>query len=60
MYVLVRGCLSQSQILTTLVGAFPDKHITCKIRLLERFEDTVDLVRMIRGTGVSAIGVHGR
>ena len=34
--------------------------VTCKIRLLERFEDTLRFVRALESTGVSAIGIHGR
>ncbi|XP_004143428.1 tRNA-dihydrouridine(20) synthase [NAD(P)+]-like isoform X1 [Cucumis sativus] len=34
--------------------------ITCKIRLLNSPQDTVELARRIESTGVSALGVHGR
>ncbi|OAE27139.1 hypothetical protein AXG93_4666s1090 [Marchantia polymorpha subsp. ruderalis] len=34
--------------------------VTCKIRLLKTYADTVELARRIESTGVSAIGVHGR
>jgi len=47
------------QVLTTLVRTI-DKPVTCKIRLLEKMEDTVDLVKAIEQTGVKAIGVHAR
>lgn len=47
------------EILTTLVRNLP-KPVTCKIRLLDRMEDTVDLVRIIESTGVSALAVHCR
>jgi tRNA-dihydrouridine synthase 2 len=46
-------------ILTTLVKNVP-KPITCKIRLLEKAQDTIDLVKMIESCGVSAIAVHAR
>jgi tRNA-dihydrouridine synthase 2 len=36
------------------------KSVTCKIRLLENIEDTVNLVRSIEQTGVNAIAVHAR
>lgn len=38
----------------------PQKPITCKIRLLDKLEQTIDLVKMIEQTGVKAIAVHGR
>ncbi|KAI8069837.1 uncharacterized protein B0P05DRAFT_551107 [Gilbertella persicaria] len=46
-------------ILTTLVqhSGIP---VTCKIRLLETKEKTLDLVRMIASTGVKALTVHCR
>lgn len=47
------------EILTTLVRNLP-KPVTCKIRLLDRMEDTLDLVRVIESTGVSALAVHCR
>jgi tRNA-dihydrouridine synthase 2 len=47
-------------ILTSLVRSVPNKSITCKIRLLANMADTLDLVRMIEQTGVSAIAVHAR
>ncbi|KAL0486943.1 DUS2 [Acrasis kona] len=47
-------------ILTNLVKNIPDKSITCKIRLLATLEETLDLVKMIESTGVSAIAVHAR
>ncbi|KAK5581409.1 hypothetical protein RB653_001441 [Dictyostelium firmibasis] len=34
--------------------------ITCKIRLLSTDQETIDLLRIIESTGVSAIGVHCR
>lgn len=34
--------------------------VTCKIRLLKTYADTVELARRIEKTGVSAIAVHGR
>ncbi|KAL2622596.1 hypothetical protein R1flu_002801 [Riccia fluitans] len=46
-------------ILTTLKRNL-NKPVTCKIRLLKTYEDTVELARRIETTGVSAIGVHGR
>lgn len=46
-------------ILTTLVRNVRIP-VTCKIRLLERREDTLALVRLIESTGVAALAVHGR
>jgi tRNA-dihydrouridine synthase 2 len=37
-----------------------DKPITCKIRILEKIEDTIDLVKRIEATGVQSIAVHCR
>lgn len=34
--------------------------VTCKIRILPTIEATIDLVKIIAKTGVSAIAVHGR
>lgn len=34
--------------------------ITCKIRLLDTVQETIDLLRVIEQTGVSAIGIHAR
>ncbi|GAV05955.1 hypothetical protein RvY_16004 [Ramazzottius varieornatus] len=36
------------------------KSLTCKIRLLPRMEDTLELVKRIETTGVDALAVHGR
>ena len=48
-------------ILTTLRRNLPtDVHVTCKIRLLDTIEETVNLARVIESCGVSAFGVHGR
>ncbi|KAG0171070.1 tRNA-dihydrouridine(20) synthase [NAD(P)+]-like [Apophysomyces sp. BC1034] len=47
------------EILTTLVNNL-DVPVTCKIRLLESKEKTLDLVRMIESTGVKALTVHCR
>ncbi|VDP83157.1 unnamed protein product [Echinostoma caproni] len=46
-------------ILTTLTSALRIP-VTCKIRILPKLEDTLELVRLIESTGVSAITVHGR
>lgn len=34
--------------------------ITCKIRLLDTVQETVDLLKIIEQTGVRAIGIHAR
>ena len=34
--------------------------VTCKIRLLDRFEDTAELMRRLEAAGVDAIAVHAR
>jgi tRNA-dihydrouridine synthase 2 len=57
---LLRQPESVRQILTALVQAFPHKPITCKIRLLPSFEETLALCEIIQSTGVVAVGVHGR
>lgn len=46
-------------ILTTLRRNL-DMPVTCKIRLLNSSQDTVDLAQKIEKMGVSAIAVHGR
>ncbi|XP_078444482.1 aldolase-type TIM barrel family protein isoform X3 [Wolffia australiana] len=45
-------------ILTTLRRNL-DLPVTCKIRLLENTQETVELARRIEKTGVSALAVHG-
>ncbi|KAM9967495.1 hypothetical protein ACTFIW_001579 [Dictyostelium discoideum] len=47
-------------ILTTLKRNLNGIPITCKIRLLSTDQETIDLLRIIESTGVSAIGVHCR
>jgi tRNA-dihydrouridine synthase 2 len=47
-------------ILRTLVEGIPDKPISCKIRLLPDKERTIELVRMIKETGIKALAVHCR
>lgn len=37
-----------------------DKPVTCKIRLLDNMSDTIDLVKSIEQTGVTALAVHAR
>jgi tRNA-dihydrouridine synthase 2 len=46
-------------ILTTLVRNL-ENPITCKIRLLERIEDTIHLLKVIESTGVKAVAIHAR
>lgn len=46
-------------ILTALVQGV-SKPVTCKIRLLPSQEDTLELVKIIESTGVTALAVHGR
>jgi len=46
-------------ILTTLVEGI-SKPVTCKIRILPRLEDSIVLCKLIEGTGVSALAIHGR
>ncbi|XP_037503898.1 tRNA-dihydrouridine(20) synthase [NAD(P)+]-like isoform X1 [Rhipicephalus sanguineus] len=46
-------------ILTALIQS-TELPITCKIRVLEKLEDTLALGKLIESTGVKAIGVHGR
>lgn len=53
-------CLnSPIQILTTLKRNL-NMPVTCKIRLLNASQDTVELARRIEKAGVSALAVHGR
>lgn len=47
-------------ILRALVKAVPNLLVTCKIRVFEDIQATIDLCRRIEATGVCAIGVHGR
>lgn len=47
------------EILTSLV-AVSTVPVSCKIRVLDKLEDTLELVQLIEKCGVSAIGVHGR
>ena len=50
-----------ADILTTLRRNLPaKKSVTCKIRLLESVEATVEFCRRVEKTGVDAIAVHGR
>lgn len=46
-------------ILKSLVQSI-DKPVTCKIRLLDNMSDTIDLVKSIEQTGVTALAVHAR
>lgn len=46
-------------ILSTLVQGLKIP-VSCKIRILSTTEDTVNLVKEFAGTGISAIGIHGR
>uniref|UniRef100_A0A0K8RII6 Putative trna-dihydrouridine synthase n=1 Tax=Ixodes ricinus TaxID=34613 RepID=A0A0K8RII6_IXORI len=46
-------------ILTALVQS-TTLPVTCKIRVLDRLEDTLALGKLIESTGVKALGVHGR
>ena len=34
--------------------------VTCKIRILDSLEETLNLCKMIQNCGVSALAVHGR
>ena len=47
------------EILTALVQGI-SRPVTCKIRILPSLEETLKLVKVIEGTGVAAVGVHGR
>ncbi|VDM37293.1 unnamed protein product [Toxocara canis] len=47
------------QILTSLVSV-SSVPVSCKIRVLDKQEDTLALVKLIEKCGVTAIGVHGR
>ncbi|XP_005103788.2 tRNA-dihydrouridine(20) synthase [NAD(P)+]-like [Aplysia californica] len=47
------------EILTLLVKEL-SVPVTCKIRCLPSLEKTLELVKIIESTGVSAVGVHGR
>ncbi|XP_070575291.1 tRNA-dihydrouridine(20) synthase [NAD(P)+]-like isoform X3 [Ptychodera flava] len=47
------------EILCSLVKE-SSKPVTCKIRILPKVEDTIQLAKLIESTGVSALAVHGR
>ncbi|KAK2162982.1 hypothetical protein LSH36_88g05027 [Paralvinella palmiformis] len=47
------------EILTSLVNAI-SVPVTCKIRILDTFEETLSLVKLMESTGIAAIGIHGR
>lgn len=47
------------QILTTLVQNVKIP-ITCKIRVFEDIDETLNLVKTLASSGISAIAVHGR
>uniref|UniRef100_A0A915BD79 DRBM domain-containing protein n=1 Tax=Parascaris univalens TaxID=6257 RepID=A0A915BD79_PARUN len=47
------------EILTSLVSV-SSVPVSCKIRVLDKLEDTLALVKLIEKCGVAAIGVHGR
>eukprot|EP00731_Ephydatia_muelleri_P026002 Em0018g102a len=47
------------EILSTLVCGV-SRPVTCKIRILPTIEKTLELVKIIEGTGVAALAVHGR
>ncbi|KNC78833.1 hypothetical protein SARC_08750 [Sphaeroforma arctica JP610] len=47
------------ELLTSLVAAV-SVPVTCKIRILDTVEQTVELVKVIEATGVAAVGIHGR
>ena len=60
-YALLRSPDVAEDILRTLRRNLPSEvAVTCKIRLLERAEDTAELMRRLEATGVAAIGVHAR
>lgn len=52
-------CFATCQILKTLRRNLT-KPITCKFRLLDRIEDTVEFARMCEAAGAQAIGIHTR
>ncbi|CAH1780377.1 unnamed protein product [Owenia fusiformis] len=56
---LLRNPEKIKEILTTLVNGLSIP-VTCKIRVLPTLEENIELVQMIEGTGVAAIGIHGR
>eukprot|EP01112_Ceratiomyxa_fruticulosa_P014645 TRINITY_DN4211_c1_g1_i1.p1 TRINITY_DN4211_c1_g1~~TRINITY_DN4211_c1_g1_i1.p1 ORF type:complete len:432 (-),score=69.03 TRINITY_DN4211_c1_g1_i1:52-1347(-) len=47
-------------IVSTLLRNLPTKNITCKVRLLDTVEKTVDLLKAVSQTGVPAIAIHSR
>ena len=48
-----------SEIMTALVNTCQIP-VTCKIRILSSVDKTLDLLRLIESTGVSAVSIHGR
>lgn len=48
-------------ILRTLRGNLPaSKSVTCKIRIFDNAQRTLDFCRMVEGCGITALAVHGR
>uniref|UniRef100_A0ABK0LZ11 Dihydrouridine synthase 2 n=1 Tax=Rattus norvegicus TaxID=10116 RepID=A0ABK0LZ11_RAT len=50
--------LAVARLVTLVKGTH--RPVTCKIRILPSLEDTLNLVKRIERTGISAIAVHGR
>ena len=58
---LLRSPQVAADILQTLRRNLPASvAVTCKIRLLDRLEDTVELMRQLEAAGADAIAVHAR
>lgn len=56
---LLREPQTAKEILQTLVNGLSIP-ITCKIRVLPNFEDTMELCRILVSSGIAAIAIHGR
>nr|CAD2130981.1 unnamed protein product [Meloidogyne enterolobii] len=57
---LLSDPVKAKEILTTMVVAAPSIPITCKIRLLDSPDKTMEFVKMLESCGLSAIAIHGR
>ncbi|KAF7639484.1 hypothetical protein Mgra_00001161 [Meloidogyne graminicola] len=58
---LLSDSIKAKEILTSMIAAAPPSTpITCKIRLLDSHDKTMEFIKMLESCGLSAIAVHGR